>query len=308
MLTRLLSFLPDNKEIEPEECETILQVAMREDIPHFHVCGGNGKCSTCRVLILEGLENCSEQTPEECEMAEKLQLGECIRLACQTRVSGPVKLRRLVLDPDDVELVVRNKDTNIRGPVGQEKEVAIMFVDIKGFTSFAERFPPYDVVHVLDRFFYQMDDVVQKYGGTIDNTMGDGFMALFGVAEGQGCVLSAVAAGFGVLEKSKKMRRYTNDLYKWDLDVRLGIHSGTVIVGSIGTTDTRKVTAIGDAVNVASRIETANKELGTQFLISEEVYERVKDRIEVSKTYEIKLAGKSDAHLVYEPTEIKPCG
>ena len=100
----LLEIFPDHRTCEIAVDETILAASLRVGIPHTSVCGGTARCSTCRVLILEGVEHCAARTPEEQTLAERLSFGPGIRLACQTKLSGNAKIRRLVLDQEDVEL------------------------------------------------------------------------------------------------------------------------------------------------------------------------------------------------------------
>ena len=99
-----ITCIPDGKTIEIGPSETILQVALRADIPHAHACGGNAKCTTCRVAILKGLENCSQRTILEQALASRLGFAPEVRLACQTRPRGDVSFRRLVLDKTDYEI------------------------------------------------------------------------------------------------------------------------------------------------------------------------------------------------------------
>src|SRR5512139_2301627 len=113
--------LPDDAEIEASEQETILQALLRHGIPHAHVCGGNARCSTCRILILEGLQYCSLRSSEEQRIAERLHFPPTIRLACQTRISGPVKIRRLIIDDEDIELHNLSSPDNHSAVVGVEK-------------------------------------------------------------------------------------------------------------------------------------------------------------------------------------------
>ena len=96
-----INFLPDKKEVEVDEGETILLAGLRANIPHAHICGGGARCSTCRVIILEGLENCAPRNPEEQAIAEMLRFDPKVRLACQTVVNGNIKLRRLVTDVNE---------------------------------------------------------------------------------------------------------------------------------------------------------------------------------------------------------------
>ena len=98
-----IDFLPDNKKFETEVGETILQTAMRNGLPHVNACGGEGKCTTCRLLVLDGMDNCTPETEKEKELKEKIHTTDEFRLACQTKITGDVTVRRLVLNKEDIE-------------------------------------------------------------------------------------------------------------------------------------------------------------------------------------------------------------
>ena len=192
----LIHYLPDDVEIEANAGETILLAALRAGIAHAHLCGGSARCSTCRVIILEGLENCAPRNDEEKAIADNLRFAPQVRLACQTTVTGPIKLRRLVTDVlDDVDL----ESLYIEGvdpcSIGEEKFVLILFSDIQGFTPFAENMLPYDVIHALNLYFQRVGEVINRHGGVISNYMGDGFMALFEVEDPAEGALRAARAG-----------------------------------------------------------------------------------------------------------------
>src|SRR5262245_28206535 len=165
---------------EADDGLTLLQISLKHGLAHLHECGGNARCSTCRVMICEGLENVLPRNQAEQRLADAKGFEPDIRLACQTRLRGPISLRRLVYDDKDVA-VVRAEE----GPsTGCERAVAILFSDIRDFTPFAEANMPYDVVHILNRYFLVMGDAVLENGGYIDKYIGDGMMALFGVDGG----------------------------------------------------------------------------------------------------------------------------
>ena len=100
-----IDFLPDNKIFDSEPGETILQTASRNGIPHVSACGGEGKCTTCRLLILDGIDNCSPETDTEISLKEKAHTTDEFRLACQTTITGDIVVRRLVLNKEDIESV-----------------------------------------------------------------------------------------------------------------------------------------------------------------------------------------------------------
>lgn len=292
-------YLPDERRVETDADESILAAALNAGIPHTNVCGGNARCSTCRVMILDGLEHCTPRTEKELALAGRLNFCPSIRLACQTKITGNVNLRRLVLDDADVELTSQLKRGLRTSSVGEEKEVAILFADIRGFTNFAEALVPYDVVHVLNRYFLRMDQAIMRNGGYIDNYMGDGLLALFGVENNDNASLNAVKAGLEMLEEMERLRPYLQTIYERCWEIGIGIHYGEAVIGTIGGS-VKKTTIIGDSVNFASRIESANKELGTNLLVSERVYEMVKDKVLVSQRVRLKIKGKTGEYPLYQ--------
>jgi adenylate cyclase len=295
----------DDKTIDTDGATSILQTSLNNGIPHTHVCGGNAKCSTCRVLILEGLEYCCVRNEKEQKMADRRKFSPNVRLACQTLLSGDVALRRLVLDNEDVELV----DQEIMGAaprsVGEELPLAILFSDIRNFTSFAEAQLPYDVIHVLNRYFNRAGSIINRHQGQINNFMGDGIMALFGLTDPANAVLNSVRAGLEMLKAVEAMQPYFELHFKSNFRIGIGIHYGEVVLGTVGAGDRRQLTAIGDAVNLASRVESANKEAGTDFLISESAYQLVEDQVLTGKHCDYAIKGKTGTYSLHEIVGLK---
>jgi adenylate cyclase len=307
-------YLPDEQLVNAGQAYTLLDVSLAAEIPHTHICGGNARCSTCRVLILEGLEHCAPRNAAEQTLATQLRLQPEIRLACQTTLvgEGRITLRRLSLDMQDDELFY-DQATNRIAPrsLGQEQQVAILFADIRGFTAFSEALLPYDVIYVLNRYFYQMEQVIDRQQGMITVYMGDGLMALFGLDDPTDAVEQAVRAGVEMLEALKLLNPSLEMLYQRRLRIGIGIHYGWVVVGTVGGRKYPQMTAIGDAVNLASRIESANKRLGTTFLISDAAYQEVQEQVIGDRCFDITIPGKSGQYCVYEvlgmtPAKTKP--
>ena len=300
-----LTFFPESEEIELLEGETLLQTALRANVSLTHMCGGVARCSTCRVHVLEGLENCHPRNVEEREVAEILKFPPEIRLACQTKVTGRVKVRKLVTDVEQLDwdaIFIKGVDPLA---MGEESLVFIMFGDIQGFTPFAEKLLPYDVIYVLNLFFQHVGQVIEKYGGRIDTYMGDGFMALFETGEPTDSGLSGIKAGLAIIRAIEDLKGYLVDLYHRAFKIRIGMHYGQVVAGKLGVPGHKKMTVVGDAVNLASRIEAANKLAGTQFLVSEEAFSIVRDRVEVGQQIKVSLPGKSGEYTLYEIKGLK---
>ncbi len=300
----------NERSVEVPEGTSILSASLEHGIPHTRVCGGHARCSTCRVAVLTGLANCSPRNEKEQAMATLRNFSPAVRLACQTTVSGDITVRRLVLDDEDVALV-RGEVAQPGEPInlGRESSLAILFCDIRNFTSFSERQLPYDVIHLLNRYFARINQDVVRHGGVIDNFMGDGIMALFGVPDIDPAPepsLRAVRAGLDMLASVTAMRGYFQDNFGWSLRIGVGIHCGPVIVGAVGAGVRRRTTVIGDAVNFASRIESANKDAGTELLLSAAAYEEVKDLVTAGKCYDLAVKGKTGTHRLYEVLAMRP--
>ncbi len=297
----LIHFLPDNQKIDSHAGETILQAGLRGGIPHASFCGGTARCSTCRVIILEGLENCAPRNPEEQAVAEMLRFEPQVRLACQTVVTGKVKLRRLVTDiHEDVDVNSLYVEGVEPCSIGVEKYLLILFADIRALPRLPKNLLHYDVIHVLNLYFQQVGKVIGRHGGTINNYMGDGFMALFEADNPFEGALRAVKTGLELIDAVQSLQPYLEDLYQKSFQIRVGLHYGQVVAGLVGTPGDKKVTVIGDSVNFASRIEAANKAAGTQFLVSEDTYTLVKDQVRLGQQVRMTLPGKSGEYNLYE--------
>jgi adenylate cyclase len=291
----------DNKKISVSPDSTILEATLKAKINHMHVCGGNARCSTCRVYVMDGLNNCLPRNEREKQLAVKLGFPEDIRLACQTKISGDITIRRPIVDKLDVEIISKQFEDVSGTKLGKEKDLAILFTDIENYTQFAEAFPPYDVVHVLNRYYQKMNEIIVQHKGIISDVAGDGILALFGVTgDSKNPVLDAINAVREMHTALIEFNKYLNQMYNRSFGIRAGINFGKVIVGNFDTGMMRKISAIGDPVNLASRIETANKDFGTQLLISQSAYEETQGLVETKKMHRIRLKGKSGEYVLYD--------
>ena len=294
-----IELLTDHQTVEATGDETLLEVSLKNGIQHVHACGGNAFCSTCRVRVESGLEHINQRNKKEQALAEKLGLPEEIRLACQTNARGHVAVRRLVLDDVDADVIMQSGNSKKPRSLGEEKEASVLFVDIADYTAFTEQTPAYDVVHVLNRYFFIAGNVIKKYNGRIIDYYGDGFLAIFGLDDDPEHARKVISAGFALQEAIDKFDPDIHALVDRDFKIRLGAHTGSVIWGTIGIEGMQKEAAIGDTVNFASRIEQANKKLNTKFLISESLYQKFSSWCTVRSMHEITAKGKEGTHKVY---------
>jgi class 3 adenylate cyclase/nitrite reductase/ring-hydroxylating ferredoxin subunit len=300
-----LRSLPDNITIDCTAGESVLEAARRAHLPIAHACGGKAKCSTCRIWILEGADACPAKGALEQELTGRLSLSDDIRLACQLRPTGDIAFRRLVLDETDLR-IANQLQRSAASKSGEVKPVVLFFSDVAGFTSFSETLTPYDVMYLLNRYFAQVGELIERNDGYIDKFVGDGLMAIFGVDGQADAPIRSVNAALQTLAAVDRMKPFFASMYGIDFDIRIGLHLGDAVIGSIGSPGHERLTAIGDAVNVASRVEAANKEAGTRLLISESLYERVKDEVEMTDFVRVRLRGTTDRITLYEIAKLRP--
>jgi adenylate cyclase len=250
---------------------TVLEASRAFGIPHANVCGGRGRCSTCRVHVDDGLDQLPAASADEARVLQRIRAAGPVRLACQLRPRGDISVTLLVPPTAGV----RDARPFDRLLFGAEREIVILFADLRGFTKMSETKLPYDVVHILNQYFAEMGRAIESSGGHLDKFIGDGIMALFGLRSTPAQAANqALAAARAMGDKMADLnRRLAPDLVQ-PLKVGIGIHGGTVIVGEMGYGQATTLTAIGDAVNVASRLESATKEENCQVLVSEEVARR----------------------------------
>lgn len=283
--------------------QTLLDASIRHRIPHLHQCGGRGRCTTCRIQILDGLSNVSSPNDLERKVASQRGWDEFTRLACQTRVQGDVVIRRLLDNSQDIIVLDLEELQGGSAGEGRELDLAILFSDIRDFTTHSEQNLPYDVVHMLNRYFTAAAEPVLNNNGFIDKYIGDGIMAAFGTRDEspETACRNAVRAALGMLDAARRLAPMLEREFRVPLHIGIGIHFGTVILGRIGHPGKRQITVIGDAVNTASRVEGMTKDLGVPVLLSDSVVDQLPGVLLLDPPVEIPLKGKAS------PTRVYPC-
>lgn len=288
----VIELVNDQVSLVADTNKTVLENTLAAGIPHTHACGGNARCSTCRVYIEEGMVNVCERNEKESILAKQLGLLKQVRLACQTKVKGDVKMRRLVLDKIDEEIILKQDIKRTPRSLGEEKDASILFVDIADYTSFSENTTPYDIVHILNRYFHIAGNIIKRHNGKIIDYYGDGFLAIFGLDDNPNHAQNLMNAGFELWDAIEEFDLAVHDIINNDFKIRLGAHTGKIIWGTIGIEGMQKEAAIGNTVNLASRIEQANKTLNTKFLISSDLYQKLEGQCHCQQSFEIEAKGK----------------
>ena len=270
---------------------SVLEMSRIAGIPHASVCGGRGRCSTCRVRV-GGADRAklAPPSPEEQKVLTRVGAPDNVRLACQLR-PPPGRYRITPLLPattGPVEAYRRQPQAH-----GGERYVAILFADIRGFTSISEGRLPYDVVFLLNRYFRATGQAVQAAGGRLDKFIGDGVMAIFGLDR------EPDVACRQALDAARRMALALDDLTEamsGDLDqplrIGIGLHSGPAIVGEMGYDRAASLTAIGDTVNTASRLESLTKDFKVELVVSQELVDRAGIDLSAAPLHEVDIRGR----------------
>jgi adenylate cyclase len=198
-----------------------------------------------------------------------------------------------------VDLILENPETIVLD--GEEREATILFSDIRGFTSLSERMKPKELVKILREYFTLMVGAVFKFQGTVDKFIGDAIMSIFGAPTPQpNHAELAIKTALEMQRLLAIFNRARIQKGQKPISIGVGINTGDVVVGNIGSEERLEYTAIGDAVNLASRLEGINKEYGTHIIISEFTYHHVKNIIVERELDEVRVKGKYNPVKIYE--------
>ncbi len=219
------------------------------------------------------------------------------------------KLQRAMgqyISKDIMRAVFKNIDEI--GVGGKRAEVSVMFVDIRGFTTISEKLPPEEVTEILNEYISEVEPIIRKYKGVLNKFIGDAIMAIFGEPlQEKNHAENAVRCADEILKRIKILQLKWSLQGKPKIEIGIGICTGEVFIGNIGSHERLEYTVIGDVVNTASRIESFNKIYKTKFLISQETYTRVRDIADVIMIKEVTIRGKSQKINIYEVLRIVEC-
>lgn len=284
---------------------SVLEASRAAGIPHLSICGGRGRCSTCRVRVTEGLERQPTATDAERATLTRIRAPDNVRLACQLRPSHNLSISP-ILGGDNVGLKAQPTEQQA---AGRERHIAVLFCDLRDFTLLAQRQLPFDTVFLLNRYFETIGEAVEASGGVIDKFIGDGALALFGlnnsIEEACAQALTAttrIAKGIDVLN-----RNFMSEL-DTPLRIAMGMHAGPAIIGQIGYGKASSLTAVGDTINAASRLEGFAKEYDAQLAVSADLVRYAGLTVDDRESYNISIRGRAgtlETLIVQDAVEVE---
>lgn len=285
----------DGQRVQVAPGTSVLEASIARGIHHAHACDGRGLCTTCRVRVESGYESCPPASELESQALAMNGLEPPVRLACQLRPTGDVRVRILITEHQSPARAV---------PDATEELVAALFTDIRGFTAFAESHLPFDVASVLNRYFDTVGVVVERNDGHILDYLGDGIMILFRPGGDEDPGRRALSCALAMRERSRPFCDYVSEHFGASLRIGVAISAGRAVVGRLGYFRERHLGAIGDVLNLAARLEDLNRDLDTEILITDSVARVGSDLAELGRSFALKVRGRSapvTAHEVLGP-------
>ena len=277
---------------------TVLEALRAARVPHASVCGGRARCSTCRVHIDAGSDQLPAPEEDELRVLRRISAPVSVRLACQLRPLADLSITPLL----PATATAADAMDRVQYQRSEERQVAVLFADMRGFTRLAESRLPYDVVFVLNRYREEMAQAIESAGGVVNEFVGDGVMALFGLDSDveSGC-RQAIAAARAMLERLDPLNRTLVAELNEPLRIGIGIHAGPVILGEMGYANLKGITVVGDVVNTTSRLEEMTKRFGAPVVMSEEAAAYVGAGVVDWQRHEIEVRGRLGTMTVLVP-------
>lgn len=282
---------------------SVLEASLRYNVPHASVCGGRARCSTCRIRVIGDCSTLPKPSPREAFVLDRVGASDpSIRLACQLRPEADLSFFQLFMP----HAMSANAHASHPHRIGQERYLVSMFVDMRGSTKLAEKQLPFDTVFIVNRFLGAVSQAVIECGGQPNQFVGDGQLALFGLAASpQIACRQALRAAAMISANVDELNQFLSHDLREPLRFGIGIHGGEVIIGDIGYRDHMVFTALGDAVNVAARLQDMTKILGCEAIASKEVRITAGLGDDALPQQEVTIRGRSEPMIVHVISEAK---
>ena len=275
---------------------SVLEASLRNNVPHASVCGGRARCSTCRIRIIGDHNDLPEPSQREAFVLGRVGTPDpSIRLACQLRPTCDISFFQLFLPHT---MSTDGHDSNPTR-IGQERYLVNMFVDMRGSTRMAEKRLPFDTVFIVNQFLGAVSQAVLASGGMPNQFVGDGMLALFGLSTTrQEACRQALRAAAMIAANVDELNKFLEHDLREPIRFGIGINGGEVIVGDIGYRDHMVFTALGDAVNVAARLQDMTKSLACEAVVSDEVRAAAGVAADALPQHDVEIRGRNEPMIV----------
>jgi adenylate cyclase len=284
---------PGNRIITVAMGFSVLEASRWAGIAHASVCGGRGRCSTCRVRVVEGLASLEAPGPVERGTLRRISAPVGVRLACQTRPSADIAIEPLVPIGQGSGSGAARFDAAVKG--GRELQIAAMFVDLRESTRLATDRLPYDALFLFDRYIQAVTGAIRRHAGHTTSIAGDGVMSVFGVDEtAKVAARNAFVAAHDVWIAIEVLNGELAAELGAPLRIGMGIHVGMAVVGLVTTNESQSLQFLGDTGNVAAKLEAQSKQLNCTLVASVAALELVVPNAARIETSQVSIPGKAE--------------
>ena len=292
---RIIVSYPGGETVSIPKGTSVLEASRKGKIPHQSVCGGRGRCTTCRVKVTSNEGTLTAPSAHEIKAIERVGLDDNVRLACQLRPTSNISVQPL-LNPENTLETVRSA----RALTGKEQETVVLFVDLRDFTKLSEKKLPYDVVYILNKYYAVCGEIIEKNGGRLDKFIGDGIMAIFDASSDSNVNSKNALVSANAISKSMKtLNSEMKTDFSEDMRFGMGIHAGSMIVGMMGYGKTVTETAVGDNVNIAARLEELTKTYKCELVVSKYVADKANIDTQKMKPKTVDIRGRKEVLEVF---------
>ena len=292
---RITVSYPGGESVSIPKGTSVLEASRNGGIPHQSVCGGRGRCTTCRIKVTSYDGTLTAPSAHEIKAIERVGLDDNVRLACQLKPTSNISVQPL-LNPENTLETVRSA----RALTGKEQETVVLFVDLRDFTKLSEKKLPYDVVYILNKYYAVCGEIIEKNGGRLDKFIGDGIMAIFDANSASNVNSKNALVSANAISKSMKtLNSEMKTDFSEDMRFGMGIHAGSMIVGMMGYGKTVTETAVGDNVNIAARLEELTKTYKCELVVSKYVADKANIDTKKMKPKTVDIRGRKEVLEVF---------
>jgi adenylate cyclase len=281
---------------------TVLETLRSNGIAHASVCGGRARCTTCRIMVTKGLDELPEPSTLEAKALSRIGASAGMRLACQIRPTADIAIMPvLAADASAADGTTRG------GLEGSERLITVVFVDLRGSTTLGEARLPYDVLFILNQFFYEMTRALIETNGHYSQFTGDGLMAIYGLnaASPKTGAADALRGARAMLHRLDALNHALRTDLREPLRIGIGIHFSEAIVGSMGPPHSQIITAIGDTVNTCARLESLSKDYGCPVILSRQAADAAGLKLEGVELHQAPVKGRKEPVQFYALQSLK---
>ena len=275
---------------------TVLETLRANGVAHASVCGGRARCTTCRIMVTKGLDDLPPPSALEAKALSRIGATEGTRLACQIRPTSDIAVMPLLgADASAADGATRG------GLEGSERLVTVVFVDLRGSTTLGEARLPYDVLFILNQFFYEMTRALVETNGHYSQFTGDGLMALYGLhaANPKTGAADALRGARAMLQRLDALNHTLRTDLREPLRIGIGIHYSEAIVGAMGPPHSQIITAIGDTVNTCARLESLCKDYQCTVVVSRQAAEAAGLKLGGCELHQAPVKGRNEPVQFY---------